>query len=180
MSRTDEIIKQLAEHGEEPLTGHFDRFEKKLRNRNRKIRAYSQVLKIAAVLVLVMLSASLFFWLKDQISDNGLAIAQNEELKEAGIYYSTLINNDLGEIEKMAQEGIVSENEIWKIKKELSEMDSQYLSMKQDYKSNPNDERVQSAMIEYYQAKFDIVNTIKSDWENARQLKIRYNENLKS
>ncbi len=180
MSRTDEIVGSLAEYEEEPSKGHFERFEEKLRNRNRRIHTYSQVLKIAAVFVFILLSTSLFILLKDQKTETGLASAQNEELKEAGIYYTNRINSELGDIEKMAKEGIGSESEILRVKKDLSEMDNQFQNLRQDYRSNPNDERVQSAMIEYYQAKLDILNTIKEDWKNASQLKIKYNENLKS
>ena len=180
MNRTDKIINSLTEHEDEPLEGHFERFEERLRNRNRKIHVYSQILKIAAVFVFILLSASLLFLLKDQKADSGLVSVQNEELREAGIYYTNRINAELGDIEKMAKKGIGSENEVFRIKKELSEMDHQFQNLRQDYLSNPNDERIQSAMIEYYQAKLDILNTIKSDWENARQLKIKYNENLKS
>lgn len=180
MSKTDDILSKLDEYDEEPLEGHFDRFEERLRIRRRKNLIYSSVIKIVAVFVLIVLSASLFFWLKDQKTESGLELAQNKELREAGIYYTNLINSDLGDIEKMAQEGIGSENELIKVKKELTEMDYQYQNIESDYRSNPDDERVQSAIIEYYQAKLDIINTIKSDWEESRQLKIKYYESLKS
>jgi hypothetical protein len=180
MSKTDEIIEKLAEYGEEPLSGHFERFEEKLSNRNRKVHFFSPVLKVAAVFVFAIFSASLLFYLKDQRVENRLSSVQSEELREAGIYYTNLINSELVDIEKMAKQGFGPENEVLRVKKELSEMDYQYQNIEKDYRSNPDDERVRSAIIEYYKAKLDILNTIKSDWENARQLKIRYNENLKS
>jgi hypothetical protein len=96
MSRTDDIFKKLDEYNEEPLEGHFERFEEKLRNHRRKNLIYASALKIAAVFVFVLLSAGLFFWLKDQKDSLRLASAQNEELREAGIYYTNLINSEIG------------------------------------------------------------------------------------
>ena len=77
----------------------------------------------------------------------------------------------------MANEGIGLATEIVQIKHELSEMDSLFLNLQQEYKANPNDERIINAMIEYYQTKLDIVNTIKTDLENVKQIKRKYNEN---
>jgi hypothetical protein len=180
MSKLDEIIARLAEQEEEPAAGHFERFSAKLMKQRKKIRLYSSVLKVAAVFVLLVLSANLFFYLKDQKAENRLSLSQSDEIREAEIYYSNLINSGMGDLEIMAKEGIGSEKEVLEVRKELSEMDSQYRNLEKDYRSNPGDERVRSAVIEYYQAKLEILNTVKSGWENAGQLKNRYNENIKS
>lgn len=43
---------------------------------------------------------------------------------------------------------------------ELAEMDSIYNNLKKDLKTNPDDERIISAMIEHYQLKLEIMNSI--------------------
>jgi len=77
----------------------------------------------------------------------------------------------------MAGEGIGSQKELVQIKHELSEMDSLFVNLQAEYKANPNDERIINAMIEYYQTKLDIVNTIKTDLENVKNLKNKKHEN---
>jgi hypothetical protein len=77
----------------------------------------------------------------------------------------------------MAGEGIGSKQEIVQIRQELSEMDSLFVNLKQEYQTNPNDERIINAMIEYYQTKLEIVNTIKTDLEKVKQLKNKGDEN---
>ena len=56
-------------------------------------------------------------------------------------------------------------------------MDSLFVNLQQEYKANPNDERIINAMIEYYQTKLEIVNTIKTDLENVKILKNKKHEN---
>ena len=100
-------------------------------------------------------------------------------MNEASFYYTSKINTGIRELETMAKDGIGSAIEIVQIKHELSEMDSLFLNLQQEYKANPNDERIINAMIEYYQTKLDIVNTIKTDLENVKQQKRKYNESTK-
>lgn len=180
MSDLNEILTEsINGFDEEPSAGHFERFNEKLLRQNRKIRLNSSLLKVAAAIVFAMLSANLFIYLKVQRTENQLSSDQNKEIREAGFYYTSQINSDLSDIEKMAKEGIGSEKEVLQVKKELSEMDSLYQNLEKDYQSNPKDERVINAVIEYYQAKLEIVNTIKSDLEKAKQIKFIYHENAK-
>lgn len=179
----DELNKILREHHaefeEEPATGHFDRFEEKLRlsESKRKSLHLSPFLKVAAVLVIVLLSANLFVYLRNPKPKVQETAVIKSDLGEAAFYYTNSINNGIRDLEKMAGEGIGSKQEIVQIKHELSEMDSLFMNLQQEYKANPNDERIINAMIEYYQTKLDIVNTIKSDLENVKQLKRKKHEN---
>jgi len=181
MSNLNKILPEcFGELEDEPSEGHFERFSEKLLKQERKGRINVSFLKIAAVFVFVLLSASLYIYLKIQITNDQELAMQKNEMKEAGLYYNKQITSDVNDIEKMAKEGIGSEKEVLQVKKELSEMDILFQNLKQDYQSNPNDERILNAMIEYYQAKLDIVNTIKSDMEDVKQQKIKYHENDKS
>jgi hypothetical protein len=180
MDKLDKIFfEHRADFDEEPQNGHFERFEQRLNQSETKNRKplLSPFLKVAAVLVIVLLSANLFFTIRSSKQKNKETASTRNEIKEASFYYTSKINTGIRELETMANEGIGSPSEIVQIKHELSEMDSLFLNLQQEYKANPNDERIINAMIEYYQTKLDIVNTIKTDLENVKQLKRKYNEN---
>ena len=176
----DKIIgERRHEFEEEPKEGHFDRFSEKLRVQKSKSKApkISAFLKIAAVLIIILLSANLIAYFRNPRKESKVAQVTKNDLGEASFYYTSKINNGIRDLEKMAGEGIGSPKEIVQIKHELSEMDSLFVNLRQEYKANPNDERIINAMIEYYQTKLDIVNTIKTDLENVKNLKRKDNEN---
>ncbi|MCX6237404.1 MAG: hypothetical protein NTY07_07590 [Bacteroidia bacterium] len=179
----DELSKILIEHHaefeEEPKEGHFDRFKEKLRlpESKRKRLHISPFLKVAVVLVIVLLSANLYVHLRNHKTKVQESVAVKSDLGEASFYYTNSINNGIRDLEQMAKEGIGSHKEIVQIKHELAEMDSLFVNLQQEYRANPNDERIINAMIEYYQTKLDIVNTIKTDLENVKQLKRKNHEN---
>ena len=173
------IIERRHEFEEEPNEGHFDRFGEKLRIQKTKSKApmISAFLKVAAVLIIILLSANLVAYFTNPRSDLKGGMVIKSDLNEASFYYTSKINNGIRDLEKMAGEGIGSPKEIVQIKHELSEMDSLFVNLQQEYKANPNDERIINAMIEYYQTKLDIVNTIKTDLENVKNLKSKKHEN---
>ncbi|MEI6138165.1 MAG: hypothetical protein WCP85_02820 [Mariniphaga sp.] len=182
MDKLDKIFfENRADFDEEPQNGHFERFEQRLNQVKMKNPKpiLSPFLKVAAVLVIVLLSANLFFTIRSPKPKVNETAANRNEINEASFYYTRKINTGIRELETMANEGIGSPSEIVQIKHELSEMDSLFLNLQQEYKANPNDERIINAMIEYYQTKLDIVNTIKTDLENVKQQKRKYNENTK-
>jgi len=173
------IVERGHEFEEEPNEGHFDRFGEKLRMQKTKSKApkISAFLKIAAVLIIILLSANLVIYFTNPKSDPKGGIAIKSDLNEASFYYTSKISTGIHDLEKMAGEGIGSPKEIVQIKHELSEMDSLFVNLQQEYRANPNDERIINAMIEYYQTKLDIVNTIKTDLENVKNLKSKKHEN---
>jgi hypothetical protein len=63
------------------------------------------------------------------------------------------------------------------LNKEMDEMDHLYQDLQKEYTKNPNDERVINAMIEYYQTKLNIINTIKTDLEYIKTIKNKNHEN---
>ena len=176
----DELItKHRDEFEQEPKEGHFDRFGEKLRKSKmkRKSTHFSAFMKVAAVLVIILISADLVihFWNPDGEIKQAQVI--KSDLGEATFFYTRKINNGIRDLEIMAEEGIGSEKEIVQIRRELSEMDSLFVNLQKEYIANPNDERIINAMIEYYQTKLDIVNTIKTDLENVKNLKRKNHEN---
>ena len=172
-------MEQRADFEEEPNDGHFDRFGAKLRRSELTKKGFhlSIFMKVAAILIIILISTDLVFRFRDQKIDSKEAQVIKGDLGEATFYYTRKINNGIRDLEKMAGEGIGSKKEIVQIKRELSEMDSLFVNLKHEYSANPNDERIINAMIEYYQTKLDIVNTIKIDLENVKNLKRKDHEN---
>jgi hypothetical protein len=173
------IIENRHDFEEEPQDGHFERFAERLRmaESKRKSIQLTPFLKVAAVLVIILLSANLYVFLRNPKTMVKETVASKSDLGEASFYYTNSINNGIRDLEKMANEGIGSQKELAQIKHELSEMDSLFVNLQAEYKANPNDERIINAMIEYYQTKLDIVNTIKTDLENVKHLKRKNHEN---
>lgn len=180
MDKLDKIfIENRAAFDDEPEEGHFERFRVRLRHQGNKLKGqyFSPFLKVAAVIVIILLTANLYTGLRIPKPNVPETTVTASDLNEATFYYTSKINSGIRDLEKMAAEGIGTSQEIVQIKHELSEMDSLFVNLQRESKSNPNDERIINAMIEYYQTKLDIVNTIKTDLENVKQLKSEYHEN---
>lgn len=181
MDKLDQLFKDQREaFDEEPRDGHFQRFEAKL-NRyhagNRILPGSRTFLKIAAALIILLLSANLLVhYLPDKEESKTQQFA-NRELNETANYYTVRINSGLSSLRQMAKQGIGSEQELMQVNKEMAEMDSLYQDLKKEYGKNPDDERIINAMIEYYQTKLEIINTIKSDLENVKSIKNKNHEN---
>jgi hypothetical protein len=179
----DKLDKLLTDHREafeeEPLEGHFERFETKLDKyhtvKKRRLKAWP-FLKIASILIIVLLCANLIVYiLPNKIGKHEQRFANNE-LNETANFYTVRINSGMSQLKQMADQGIGSEQELIMVNKEMNELDSLYVELQREYSVNPNDERVVNAMIEYYQTKLNIINTIKSDLENVKTIKNKNHE----
>lgn len=188
MSEKDYIEKLIEDNLEElndnePGSGHFDRFEGKLKKQNRKkIFSLNMVLKVAAVVVFVLLVANqAFIYLS---SDNTVSIftpgekqeeftlaSVSSEYEEVEFYFSNAIGNGLDQWENMVESGMVSEEEQQMMSSELSEFENRYDKLQNDLAANPNDERVINAMLEYYQTKLSVINMIVNKLEEVKRKK---------
>ena len=181
MDKLDKIFKEQREaFDEEPLEGHFLRFEGKLeqfhKRRNFPLKSWP-FLKIASVVIIVLLSANLIVYLLPGKKGKHDRQYANTELNETANFYTVKINSGIAQLKQMADQGLGSEQELTIVKKELQEMDQQFQDLQDEYSKNPNDERVVNALIEYYQTKLNIINTIKTDLENIKSLKNNHHEN---
>lgn len=180
----DKLEKLFSENREafeeEPQEGHFDRFEAKLDQYNpvkkRKLNAWP-FLKIASVLIITLLVANLLIYVIPAKKTNNIQQFANSEMNETANFYTVRINSGMSQLKTMADQGIGSEQELLQVKKEMEEMDKLYQDLQKEYSKNPNDERVVNAMIEYYQTKLNIINTIKSELENVKTIKNKNHEN---
>lgn len=182
MDKLDKLFKDQREaFEEEPLEGHFSRFEAKLAMQHqKKFRLRSlPFLRIASVVIILLLAANLVTYLLPGKKDFTGSVPENREMNETVNFYNVRINSGLTQLKTMADQGMGSERDLSLLKKEMEEMDRLYQDLQQEYSKNPNDERVVNAMIEYYQSKLDIINTIKRDLENVKSIKNKNYETTK-
>ncbi len=181
MDQLDKLFNNQPESfEEEPQEGHFGRFETKLDRfhvaKKRTSKSWT-FLKIASVLIIVLLSANLLLYLLPGKTENNGQQFANSELNETANFYITRINSGMSQLKQMADQGKGSEQDLLQVKTEMDEMYKLHQDLQEEYSKNPNDERVVNAMIEYYQTKLNIINTIKSDLENVKTIKNKNHEN---
>ncbi len=188
MKNQDYIEKLIAENlkelnDNEPREGHFSRFEEKVKKQNsrKKIISLNMVLKVAAVVVFVLLvsnqayiyyssdnQTSIFSAFGNKTEEMTLA-SVSPEYEEVEFYYHNAISVGLNQWNTMVKEGVISEDEQKMMNNELNDFENVYKKLQQDLTSNPNDERVINAMLEYYQTKLSVINMIVNKLEEVKQ-----------
>ncbi len=159
---------------EEPLEGHFERFEARLQKASKPTRVinFRPILKIAAIVIFVLLAGNQtrmwFFPEKEESLSLG---SISEEYREVEFYYTNAIQVGMNQWEKLSSEGFVSESEQKMMQTEQQEFDLMYQQLQEELKANPNDERVINAMLEYYQARMNVISMIINKLQEVKQLK---------
>jgi hypothetical protein len=181
MKSIEDIIRSNKDFFEdaEPSTGHLERFNRKLEKRfqvNTITRSIVPYLLKAAVVTLLITLSSLWTW--DHFiraGNNRMTLGQvSPKYKEVENYYVHEVNMMEGEIVNVDLNNNPAQKAI--LLKEIKSMDSTYISLQKELKSNPNDERIINAMIEHYQTKLDVMTyivnqlkTIRNDNKNMKQ-----------
>jgi len=174
--------RQLLQN-EEPLEGHFERFEARLLNSSKPTRLinFRVVLKIAALVVFALLAVNQArIWL---IPEKKVALtlgSVSKEYQEVEFYYTNAIQVGMNQWRTLSHEGFVSESEQQNMQKEQMEFDQMYQKLQVDLEANPTDERVINAMLEYYQARMNIITIIINKLQDAKQQKNNRNHEIKS
>ncbi|AHW62386.1 hypothetical protein SAMN05444285_1478 [Draconibacterium orientale] len=186
MEKRDDIEKLILDNIEtlndnEPMEGHFARFEAKLNAQHKKKRTINLniILKVAAAVVFVFLAtnqAFIYFSPDNQRIFNSktesasLTLASvSPEYQEVEYYYTSSINTGMEQWNKWIEEGLISEDEQTMMNNELAEFETLYQNLQKDLAANPNDERVINAMLEYYQAKLSVIYIIITKLEEVQQ-----------
>ncbi|MFY9151469.1 MAG: hypothetical protein WAO52_05610 [Prolixibacteraceae bacterium] len=160
---------------EEPLEGHFERFEARLQKNSKPARIvnFRMVLKVAALVIFALLAVNqgriYFFPEKHETLSLG---SISEEYREVEFYYTNSIQQGMNQWNSFKREGMISETEAQMMQKEQQEFDQMYQKLLQDLKANPNDERVINALLEYYQARMNVISLITSKLQEIKQQKI--------
>ena len=165
MKNIEEIIRNNKDFFEEaePSEGHLERFNRKLEKRfqvttiKRSIVPY--LLRAAVVTLLITLSS---LWTWDHFIRTGssrMTLGQvSPQYKEVENYYVHQVNLMEGEIVNVDLKNNPEQKKL--LMKEMSSMDSTYVSLQKELKANPNDERIITAMIEHYQTKVEVMTYI--------------------
>jgi hypothetical protein len=159
---------------DEPLEGHFERFEARLNKASKPVKTINlrPLLKVAAIVVFVLLAGNqLRMWFFPEKQENITLGSISEEYREVEFYYTNAIQMGMSQWEKLSDEGLVTEAEQKMMQEEQAEFDQLYQQLQEELKTNPNDERVINAMIEYYQARMNVITIIINKLEEVKQLK---------
>ena len=181
MKSIEDIIRNNKDFFEdaEPSDGHMERFNRKLEMRfpvNTVKRSIVPYLLKAAVVTLLITLSSLWTW--DHFirtGNNRMTLGQvSPKYKEVENYYVHEVNLMEGEIVNVDLNNNPAQKAM--LLKEIKSMDSTYISLQKELKSNPNDERIINAMIEHYQTKLDVMTyivnqlkTIRNDNKNMKE-----------
>lgn len=164
MNKLEKYIKDNNQSFQvEPHEGHFDRFKAKMDNQafsGRKIKLFPQVLKVASIVVLIIISS---LWTYEKLStkniSEGISLSDvSPEYKEVEQFYAHKVSMTYTQMNRTNLFSDEEQKEI--VLHELTEMDSIYKNLKKDLKTNPDDERIINAMIEHYQLKLEIMSNI--------------------
>lgn len=167
MNTIDDLIRENKDFFEdaEPSKGHMQRFTTKLELRFQKQapkRSIVPYLLRAAVVTLLVTLSSLWTW--DHFirpSSSRMTLGQvSPQYKEVENYYKHQVNLMEGEIVNVDFKNNPEQKK--ELLKEMKSMDSVYVSLQKELRTNPNDERIINAMIEHYQTKLEIMNYIVS------------------
>ena len=173
MKTIEEIIRGNKDFFEEaePSNGHFERFNRKLEIRFQTIAPKRSIvpylLRAAVVTILVTLSS---LWTWDHFIRTGstkMTLGDvSPQYKEVENYYIHQVNMMEGEIVNVDLKNNPEQKE--ELLKEMKSMDSVYVSLQKELKTNPDDERIINAMIEHYQTKLEVMTYIVNQLKTIR------------
>lgn len=163
----------------EPAAGHLHRFERRMKAQNRPVlsRYLVPAMKVAAIFVLALFSS---LWLIDNffspsLTPQGVSLSDvSPELMEVEVFYTSLIDEQYSQIKAIDLSSEDAHKEI--MLRELEEMNSVYKTLQEDLKSNPHNERIIHAMIQYYQMKTDVMAQILEQLKELEANKPKSND----
>ncbi len=173
MKTIEDILRENKDFFEdaEPSKGHFEKFERQLERRfqkNTPKRSIVPYLLRAAVVTLLITLSSLWTW--DHFIRSGssrMTLGQvSPQYKEVESYYVHQVNMMEGEIVNIDLKNNPQQKQM--LMSEMNSMDSVYVSLQKELKTNPNDERIINAMIEHYQTKLEVMSYIISQLKTIR------------
>ena len=172
----------------EPMDGHFERFEAKLKTQHKKRKiTFNVVWKVAAAVIFVLLATNqaliyfspnqqnLFF---NSNNNEGTLASVSTEYEEVEFYFTNAISVGLNQWNSLNDNGFISEEEQKMMDDELTEFEDRFKTLQKDLAANPKDERVVNAMLEYYQTKLSVINMIVNKLEEVKQKNNSYETNI--
>lgn len=167
MSDLEKYIIEMRDRMDmdEPSKEHFKRFKRKMGEADgsssgnqppiRRIN-FRHALQIAASIAIILTSGILIVR-SSKGSSKVAAAPEVQEFRQTQNYYATQVNQRYDDIATIRFD---SEEEKQMLLQELSEMDSYYKELINEFDANPGDERVMNALIQHYQMKLDVMDQI--------------------
>ena len=170
MDKLDKFISENAGffNDSEPDHGHFKRFSAKL-DQETGIEPFrikrNLMLKIAAVIIVLITATVLVFDLgmnrfSKSIMANNVGTGLNNEIRNAMFYYDGLTTSRLGEFNKLACCGEEKVNLNAIVSSGLNDLDGNIAELKQALLENPDNERLQAALIQNQQMKSQVLDNM--------------------
>lgn len=155
----------------EPPEGHFERFRDRLESENKaKTFNWRIVWKVAATVVFIFLAVNqVRIWMAPKEIQQASLTGISPEYAEVEFYYTHAINSGIENLNYLTDAGLISLAENKMIHQEFREFETRFASLQQEFNANPDDERVINAMIEYYQAKLNVINLIVNKLQEVKQ-----------
>ncbi|SFS29751.1 hypothetical protein [Lutibacter maritimus] len=173
----EHIFKNLENQfdTEEPTLGHFNRFEKKLKQKKatpiKKINRSFLLLPIAASILLFI-----GIWIGKNYSNNGLELASiSPKMEETQSYFVTTIQKELETIQ--LERNSDTEQLINDALLQLNKLETQYNQLTLELKESTEDKRIIYAMISNFQQRIELLQSLLAQIEDVKQLKKQQNEN---
>lgn len=166
-SRLDEL------NNDEPPSGHFDRFEARLREESRKrMIPWQRVWQVAAAVIFVLMAGNqVRLWLTPDEKPLASLSGISPEYAEVEYFYTRSIQEGIETWNELAHTGLVPEEENRIMQMEFKEFERRFAEIQKEFEAYPNDERVIQAMLEYYQAKLNVITMIVNKLYEVKQQK---------
>jgi hypothetical protein len=160
---------------DEPSSGHLEKFQMKLAGYHSPKRIYfpwRPIMKVAAVILVLFtltVTVNYFNLVPTNLFNNAAANELPAELKEVEVYYSSLNEEKLQQIEHLAG----SKSEAEKIRKqamsEVSELQHTTTQLQQEYSKEGRNERVFDAIVNNYRIISSLLDHIINDLSNEQE-----------
>ncbi|MDT0646673.1 DUF4179 domain-containing protein [Zunongwangia sp. F260] len=176
-----ELFRDLDFDTSEPREGHKERFFEKLKDenpsaekKNRVRNLWAPFIGIAAGLALLVFLGGMYFN-HQALGRSGDLASVSPEMKQTQEFYTSLIENELKEIQE--EKSPETEAIVKDALAQMEKLDTEYAKLKRDLLRSGKDNRVIHAMINNFQQRIDLLNTVLTQIEEIKLLKNQNHEN---
>jgi uncharacterized protein YdiU (UPF0061 family) len=158
---------------EEPIIGHFNRFQSKLEKQDKPRISWYKYMAIAASLVLVFT-----FGIGNTKTSKGLDLADvSPKMEETQDYFTKVIHQELEKVNKVKN----AENEkiINDALDQLKMLEEDYNKQKLELSNNSENKNIIYAMINNYQQRIEVLQNLLNNLNKFNNIKNNYNETNK-
>ena len=178
MDKLDKFIRENAGlfNDAEPDPGHLKRFRAKLDQGSGKgtIRIRTNIMLRVAAVILILITATVFVFdfatkrLGTAIEPNNRGTVLTNEIRDAMKYYDGQTKTRLIEFNKLACCGEEKVHLNSLVSGELNTLDASISELKQALKANPDNERIQDALIQNQQMKGQVLDNMINQMKKTK------------